>query len=197
MIIWSIQTERAWKNLQREGRLIAHAHHQADNWPEAYRWITGQLSKRIGPSPVNEAAPLWGWYQWMDEKNKRPDLRSVRHHWAPPDNYVLLECDLPDDQVLLSDFDAWHIVLNNGYMPLDEKSDDIFHQKLEQAGWKSGQPKPKNFLHEIRKSWDHIFDLDAMKGPYWNDTPQKSIQACFWEIPLHKVKSIRPFTTLK
>lgn len=51
--------------------------------------------------------PLWGWYQCHDAGRKRSDLRTSRYAHAPGE-YVLIECELPDASVVLSDFDAWH-----------------------------------------------------------------------------------------
>lgn len=196
MIIWSIQNEAAWNSLQKEGRLIAKAHHQADGWPEAYSWMTDQLVKRVGPAPSKNAVPLWGWHQWQNAEKNKPDLRSVRHHWQPSGNYLLLEFDIPEDEVLLSDFDAWHIPLNEGYLSIDEEADKAFDEKLKQYGWQAGQPKPKALLPEIHKSWELIFDLDTLAEPYWHPTPKKSIQACFWQIRVEQLLAVKPFTSI-
>ena len=120
MRIWTIQTEAAWENFKERGVLRAGRAHQSKNWPEAYAWIEEQLIRRVGPPPARNIAPLWGWYHWAGAAKKRPDLRAVRFHYGPPGRYVLIECELPAQAVMLSDFQAWHIILNEGYVGLDE-----------------------------------------------------------------------------
>ena len=83
---------------------------------EKYKWLIDQMEKRIGPAPDGVSYPVWAWYiqSW---KHKKPDLRIER--WANgPGNeqYVCIEVELPDDQVLLSDFDAWCILLLDGLL---------------------------------------------------------------------------------
>jgi len=53
-------------------------------------------------------------------------LRAVRHNWKPPGEYVLLECELPDAAVMLSDFDAWHIILNNQYVSISDEDEAAY-----------------------------------------------------------------------
>jgi len=194
MRIWSIQSRKAWEHLSEFGFLESNRHHSESSWPHAYEWMRDQLAKRIGEPVRSDAMPLWGWYQW-GSKGKRPDLRCLRHHWGPEGNHVMIECELPDDEVLLSDHDAWHIALNNSHLPLDEDDDKKFDAKLEHYGWKAGAPNPDPLLPEIQKSWEHIFDLDALKEPYWHETENKSIQASFWQIEMSQVKSHKPFTS--
>ena len=197
MIIWSIQNESAWESLQKTRRLVAHSHHQADNWPEAYDWMSEQVKKRIAPAPISNAVPLWGWYQWKNVTTKRPDLRCVRHHWSPAGKYVLLECDIPDDQVLLSDFGAWHIPLNTGFLALDDHDINRFDFFLKKSGWQRSEPIPEPFRSELHKSWELIFDLKSLDNEHWGFISQKSIQASFWEIAIDQVKSHKAFTSRK
>ena len=75
---------------------------------------------------------------------------------------VLLTIDVPDDMVLLSDFDMWHNILNDGYLALYGK-DDIEEPSEE----------------EKLKSWENVFNIDIVTD-YWN-TP-KSTQVTFWEL---------------
>lgn len=163
MRIWSIQSSEAWEHLNAHGRLEASKHHSTNSWPHAYSWMRDQLAKRIGEPMRSDAAPLWGWYQWCNV-SKRPDLRSLRHHWGPEGNHVMIKCKLPDGGVLLSDHDAWHITLNNSYLPLNADDDQQFWEKLSHAGWQAGSPKPDHLLQEIQKSWERIFDLEALGG---------------------------------
>lgn len=202
MRIWSIQSEQAWEHLKRYGCLMARRDHRAEDWSHAYDWMRDQLVRRIGAPPHDDVEPLWGWYQWGG-KSKRPDLRFIRHHWGPEGNHVLIECELPDDSVLLSDHDAWHCVLNDGYLALDEQKDSAHDSLRRTYERKTSHAKlgtlAKRRLERLKRnrqeSWELIFDLDALDNDYWGTMNSKSIQACFWKISLDHVKSCKPFTS--
>jgi len=129
MRIWSIQSREAWEHLNAHGHLEASKRHSTSSWPHAYDWMREQLTERVGEPSHSDAMPLWGWYQWAGVAKKCPDLRFVRHHWGPEGNHVLIECELPNDQVLLSDHDAWHVIIGNGFLSLTEQEEDFFRKR--------------------------------------------------------------------
>lgn len=47
---------------------------------------------------------------------------------------VRLEVEIPDAQVLLSDFDLWHYPLNYWYLPDDEEDDWRFERRCAEKG---------------------------------------------------------------
>ena len=103
----------------------------------------------------------------------------MRHHGRAGDKrvpIVLLTIDVPDDQVLLSDFDYWHVVLNDGELifPYDENA---------------------NYSKEKRhKSWDSIFDYECK----WSNEERViglSTQATMWEIKEEWVLKVEHFKT--
>ena len=75
---------------------------------------------------------------------------------------VLLTIDIPDNMVLLSDFDMWHVVLNDGYLPLYDKDD-------------SEEPSEDEKL----KSWENVFYIDVVTDCWY---VPKTTQATFWEL---------------
>ena len=195
MRIWSIQSKEAWDYLERHGVLTARHHHRWTENPHAYDWMKAQLTRRVGLPPQKDAEPLWGWFQWHTEARRRPDLRTVRHNWSPPGPYVMIECQLPDHEVLLSDFEAWHFTLNNWYLALEEQEDDRFTQAMEQAQLDKNSAALEFLQREKERSWELIFDLTALDHKDLKPRPQKEIQACFWQIRLDQVKSVTKFTS--
>jgi len=129
MILWTIQPENVWGQLQFTGELRTNteamiADHE-DFWAstqECYEWLAEQMSQRISPRPTTDAFPLWGWYQCTGAKRKRPDLRQ-RSHVPRGTKAVRLEIELPDEDVLLSDFEMWHVPLNRQYLAVTAKED--------------------------------------------------------------------------
>lgn len=152
----------------------------------AYQWMSEQMATRIGPAPKGVAFPLWVWIQWESDR-PRPDLRSLRHYWyAQGVQAVMLECEIPDRRVLASDFDMWHAVLNNWYIPVSAVDDEDTPYQLVSDDTK-------------RASWAHIFDLSGPARWYWNGGDQdqlklQSVQGCVWEIHLDEVRKVTHFT---
>ncbi|MPM68918.1 hypothetical protein SDC9_115853 [bioreactor metagenome] len=162
MLLWTIQHRAAYLQLLENGIMRADEHHLfcEDDFLHAYKWIAGQMSERIGQPPKDVYYPVWAWYQWEGIR-KRPDMRSHRRWTKKGEPIVLLTIDVPDKDVLLSDFGMWHCVLSNVYLPLSEE-DDVDHTEAEKVS-----------------SWNRIFQIDTQTH-YW-DTP-KSTQATFWEL---------------
>lgn len=81
------------------------------------------MKKRIGPPPAGARYLAWAWYA-QNGKHNKPDLRSERWGYGPGnEQYACIELEIPDDLALLSDFDVWHIVLNNGLISETEEED--------------------------------------------------------------------------
>ncbi len=81
---------------------------------DAYHWMVSDMSKRIGSLPDGVQYPVWTWYQ-MDGKRQRHDPRygGYAPHGTP---LILLTIDIDERDVVLSDFDDWHFVLNLAVM---------------------------------------------------------------------------------
>jgi hypothetical protein len=70
---------------------------------------------------------------------------------------VLVDFLAPRDRVLLSDFDAWHCVLNDGYLALSEADCEAFEAR--HAGRTRAGERSVACQAEIEASWERIFDL--------------------------------------
>ena len=83
------------------------------------------------------------------------------------------EIEKPDNEILLSDEENWHFVLNDSYISDNEKDDNDFDSLSEQQ---------QKQLKE--KSWKKIFDI----SPYEDNWIRKGmfVQATFWELKLEE-----------
>ncbi len=72
--------------------------------------MVGQMQIRLGEPPAGVTYPIWAWYQWQDAKRRLPDLRC-RAHLGKGEVGVRIEFTKPAGQILLSDFDLWHLPL--------------------------------------------------------------------------------------
>jgi hypothetical protein len=111
MILWTIQNLSAWKMLQSRGCLQAKRSCIQEQFYPAYRWMNSQMRQRLGKPSFADCFPLWAWLQWQGCSKKRPDLR-FSGHISPGGTGVLIEFHEDASQVLLSDFELWHYVLN-------------------------------------------------------------------------------------
>lgn len=163
MILWTIQHENAYKELIEKGSIHAEENRIViDDFKDSYRWMVEQMKNRIGNPPDDVTFPMWAWYQW-EGKRKRPDMRTHGYGWGDRGTpIVLMTMDVPDEQVLLSDFDYWHVVLNDGELIIPYIENAVYTKE------------------EKRKSWENIFDITC---PYDKDrTMGLSTQATMWEI---------------
>jgi hypothetical protein len=153
----------------------------------AYRWMAGQLSARVGPPPRGVQLPLWAWLV-------RPDLREGAQ-LARGSAGVVLEVELPDQQVLVSDFGRFHAVLNRHYLERSPADDARFQRLLARAGVRSWPFTPA-LRRQVEQSWERIFRFGARDAdPRSYGPPEEATrQAVFWQLRRDQVLSERRFT---
>ena len=66
--------------------------------------LLNHMKKRIWIPPDNVKYPVLAWYQWEGVR-KRLDMRTHRYSGEKGTPVVLLTIDVPDDMVLLSEFE--------------------------------------------------------------------------------------------
>ncbi|HEY0606752.1 MAG TPA: DUF3841 domain-containing protein [Herpetosiphonaceae bacterium] len=193
MKLWTIQTRDAWQKLQQQGCLRAELRYIDPNHLMSYQWMIDQARQRIGPAPAGCQSLIWAWYQWQNQSRRKPDLRFSAH--LPKGTAgVRLELEVDDAQVLLSDFELWHHVLNYWYLPASKADDEAFAAELEQLGLPETKRKLNPAYDErIRRSWRRIFDLDWSDEYIARSRAQKSIQAVFWELHIEQVQHVQHF----
>lgn len=195
MILWSIQTITAWQEFSSVGVLRGNPRYVYDAFLPAYQWMAQQMWQRVGPPDPPATLPVWAWYQWESLQRPRPDLRAAGH-LTPGERGVLIACEVADQRVLLSDFELWHYVLNNWYIPHSEADAQQFEAEGE-AHTFSAQPDSTDchrFQQKITASWGRIFDLDWEEEYCTHKRAEKSIQATLWELRLEDVRNIKEFT---
>lgn len=164
MILWTIQHKNAYEKMLATGSLTADDDYifaPEFNLP-AYQWLSTRMENLIGEPPAGVHFPVWAWYQWEGVR-KRPDMRTHRRWTTKGTPIVLITFEIPDNMVLLSDFDMWHVILNDGYLALTEDDDKDDYTEEEKT-----------------KSWDNVFQYD-LQNDYWG-FDCKSTQATMWEI---------------
>jgi hypothetical protein len=180
--LWTIQEEAAWTQAQTKGRLAADGRRVWREFRTPYAWLREQMTERI--PGYDGAYPMWAW-------TERPDLRSSGH-LEKGNAGVRVEFLAIRNQVLVSDFLAWHSVLNDGYCSLTERDHDDYDARAEVA---TGNPEQLAQLEaEKRKSWERIFDIELLsQDPEWHGGT-RLLQATLGNIALDQVCKVDQFT---
>ena len=157
-----------------------------ESWARAYGWLTREMDKRCSvPRPSGVTYPIWAWHAWAGPQMRKPDLRfESTRHYAQGGPCVLMTLDVPDGEVLLSEFHAWHHVLNSWYLAPGAEADE-FEARCEQKGLNpyKDKPLPDTALQaEMETSWGRIFDLDSIPALLEYDKNDSYVQATFWEL---------------
>jgi hypothetical protein len=189
MRLWTVQPVEVWEILKKQGYFICEpekSDYLSSDWgfKKSYDWLVNQMDMRVGKRPNGVSYPIWAWHT-RDWKHKKPDLRNIGLG-NKGEKSVCIEIEIPDNEVLLHDYDAWHYVLNNWW----------YDGSFSERDWEKKHnwfDKLSNEEKEIltKKSWERIFDV----SPFKNDWFQKGryIQATFWVLYLKDVKNVRYF----
>jgi len=188
MTLWSIQPLNLYEKLLEQGTLHCDPENKEfwgfdyKEFRTAYDWLVGQMKLRVGTPPKGIQYPFWAW-ALIDGVSKKPDLRRKEFNNYVGEN-VVLELEIPEADVLLSDEENWYYVLNSWY---------LYDVKGKEDNWDEIEARlndlPLNVKDSVKqKSWERIFDKDDP------DNDWDFVQATFWELKAEQVKSVRRFT---
>lgn len=125
--------------------------------------------------------PVWAWYK-QDGKSERPDLDETGYAESGT-QVVCMELEVPDELVVLSDFNNWHYVLNKWYC--DESNNEEEWEEI--RSWYDGL-SPEKRDEEMISSWDNIFNVEYRKDEWRSNGLY--VQATFWEIKKEYIKNL-------
>lgn len=162
-IYYTIQTLGKWEEAKKKGYLKGDGRYAWRSFLNPYHWMIQQMNKRI---KHDNSFPIWVWLE-------KPDMREEK---CIKKDIVRLTIKLDDAKVLVSDFLAWHNVLNNGYCSLSEEEDDMFQE----------QNKPKE------ETWERIFDLKLLKNS-WISCQDQELQGVVGKIDMKNIIKIEYF----
>lgn len=189
MRLWSLQGEAVVSALERGGVVRSSASWTDPAFLSAYAWMQRQMTRTVGPPPAPGLSPMWAWAQWHSAHQKKPRLNS-RAHFPSGTRAVRLTLEVDPEEVLLSDFHAWHCVLNRHPLHLSEAEDEDFEVRLQAVSGsrsKLSGPLPTSLEAEMKHTWERIFDLTLESEYAFYSRSERSIQACLWEIRTEQV----------
>lgn len=114
MKFYTIQKRCTWNRWRKQGYLEAYDNNFAYEAP--YKWMMEQMSNRL--SNYRGEIPIWLWVE-------KPEWYR---NWSniPRKKFVLITLELGENEVLFSNFDAWHIPLNNSLFESGECWENVF-----------------------------------------------------------------------
>ena len=172
--LWTLKPIEVWDNYKATGVLQGDGRRVWRSFLPSYRWIMEQMKKRL--PEYTGRFPVWTWYQ------PKPDLRGSGH-FNRGTKAVRIECIVPKSRVLPSDFDAWHCVLNQGYLYLTDEEEQFWESRLPDPFCRYENLSP-DIQAEMRLSWERIFDLELMIKSDWWTSDKQHLQAVIEKIYL-------------
>ncbi len=208
MILWTIQDIAVWGQLEETGQYTTPA--ERIEFPEgedsafhhanyAYRWLANQMRDRIGPPPEGVEYPVWAWYKQQGQPDGKPDMRQSHYIKGKP--CVRMKLDVPDWEVLLTDFDNWHHALNYWYSSTTEEDSNEFDAWYESLGvafqdignWNLQSPELDLVRAKVEASWERMLGVQPEDERWSFPWEKRSIQATFWVLKREHVLSTEEF----
>lgn len=192
MKLWTIQPYNVYEIINNTGIYTCNPNLSSlleycledDNFVNAYKWISKEMKKCIGNPPHNVNFPVWAWYK-VNGEHKRPDMRTFGMRVF--EKSVLIEIEIPDDQVLLSNFEMWHIVLNDG---LYYKVNSM--KNVSEEEWYAEAEKEATYYLSLSHEDQTIYKENGWKNIFSTDEimHSKFVQATFWELKKTQIKKV-------
>ena len=186
MVLWTMQPVAVYNKILEKGYYVCDGRKIDKFFRNRYVWLCKEMREKIGKPPRNVTYPVWAWHTRNFER-KKPDLRCMGYG-RRGEKMVCMEIEIPDEQVLLSDFDAWHFVLNKWYLNTDCWDEETFDKDHKWLDSLSHQEREK----VIEESWQGIYNLDPKENDWC--ARGKWIQATFWMLKKEYIKKVRFFT---
>jgi len=186
MVLWSIQPEELYYEILNTGvyRCDISKSFMNDDL-EAYDWLRTEMVKKIGPMPEGVSYPVWAWYV-QDKQRKKPDLRRERWcYGSTGDRFACIEIEVPDEEVVLTDFDEWSIILLHSLISYTEEEDEALEAEYNSLS-------AEKQLEMKYNNWKRVFEISPMDTEW--TIRGRDIQATFWELKKEYIRDVRFFT---
>ena len=178
----------------------------------SYKWMKDQMLKRLPHfKPNEETFPWWGWCRYGGKDNKPKFSEQYYRDLLKrlDEIQVIIELEIPDELVLLSDFDAWHFRLNTWFLGYEyeiREFEKYIINKCNMAKKDLKKPLTLNYMslltidnEELRKeffgmlnnNWERMFDLNLCPKILRFKKEHQQIQGNFWELKWEYVRSVK------
>lgn len=187
MLIWSWQDAECADVIEsgRPWRCDAEKASWEGDFDYCYDWMASEMAKQIGEPPAGVRWPIWGWarYDFVDGACPKDDDEMIDP--STEGDHVRLLLDIPDDQVVLSDEDAWGSILNGFPVEPPEwaeiEDEELLDRLIDELIDMKKDLDAEVPTDEILATWPRIFDTRKVESRVSN-WHGRYIQATFWEI---------------
>ncbi len=183
--LWTIQPLVFFETFEKSGVMRADGRRADRDFKAAYQFMMRQMNLRL--KRYAGRFPIWAWQM------PKPDLRKSCHAETGTQQ-VRIECVVPRDRVLLSEFSSWHSVLSNNFLALTEGEWDSYIRR--KGVGVTSQEHNKLELEKVR-SWNRVFDIPLIRehsGTDWSGE-LTHVQACLEEIYWEEVTNVTHFVS--
>lgn len=157
MKFYTVQSQGTMKRAREKGVYSSDKKHWFE--PKAYPWMIEKYNEKLKKSAESL---LWLW-------DKKPNVDGSG--WGETGKVMeLIEVELDEQEVVLSEFGLWHYVLNGWTIQLYE-NEDI----------------------EMEKSWERIFDKELCESSEYLTCKRPEWQYVAGEVPVEKMKVLKVF----
>lgn len=205
MIVWLSIPESEFKRFISEGTLTYTKNHKDgfansdDIFKHAYMYMIEQMNRHGLFNNDNNKSPIWCWYQIEGNKDYTNIDKYFYEHTIG--DYALVVLNVPEELVLLSDYDIWHYCLNCWCVATDDKDYDeyasfidehnIRNQKLIDEEYRNENQYRKEAYRMMIQSWTKIFDIYREDNGYlFGKNKDKTIQGCCWSLDKENIIDI-------
>ena len=187
MRLWTIQPPEVYNMIMDKGYYSCEASKSSllneEDFKDAYDWLIPKMEERIGKAPKDTTYPVWAWHTW-NWNRKKPDLRTS--HAKRGTELVCMEIEIPDEDFVLTDFNAWHYVINKWHHTY-VKSEEEWEKQYKWFESLSEEEKRR----ELEKSWEHVFNIEKIDTPWVIQGAY--VQATFWKLKKEQIKKVQFF----
>ena len=162
MKFYTVQSIEAYKKAKETGYLRANKEFIEPYYLKPYRWLSMEMRKRL--SKYNSEFPIWLW----------DTIDNISVDELLDKDSIVLEVELNRDEVIATNYEAWHIPLNNGYF-----SDELFNAK-------EGEVTES----QQYKDWETLFDEEELARMEFKNT-RENIQYTTGDISIDRIKEVK------
>jgi hypothetical protein len=181
MLLKTYQPIEVYEMLMRDGVFICDPNNEncftygdvTGKLDHAYGWLIERMKETI-PRPDGVTSPIWAWYKHLPFEET--DWSGKNQKMAK----IILQ--IPDDEVLLTDYDDWHNVLNGA--PIVYQTDGMSDEEWEMRF-------DKYFRDQLltEATWESVLlDIESAKL-------RSNVQATFWMLKKEYIRAVRFFET--
>lgn len=170
MILYTFISKEENDILNKQGYLVCNpekARQNIEDMRSAYNFMRENLEKKYSKKnfPYDIEYPRWAWYQWEGDKDLFNN-DTIREGY---EGCCFLKIDIPEEKVLLSDFDNWHFCINGWYLYETEEEGDKVEAELHGLAYEEAK----------YRSWLRMFDL-GFPNQFHGIDEDRTIQGVFW-----------------